>query len=96
MLRAVRKKSPDRPNLYLTITSGGPSKVSLEQIVSVLDKYCTLVNLRRLDETKEAIEVSFLVEYGSFEQLNASKAELYELNDSMKLAYLALSSKSCF
>ena len=88
ILRALRKRSPDKPNLYLSITSGNPSKISLEQIVSVLDKHCTLVNLRRLNETKETIEVSLLVEYGNFQQLNASKEELYRLDDSIKLAYL--------
>ena len=88
ILRAIRKRSPDKPNLYLSITSGNPSKISLEQIVSVLDKHCTLVNLRRLNETKETIEVSLLVEYGNFQQLNASKEELYRLDGSIKLAYL--------
>ena len=88
MLRAIRRKAHDKPNLYLSITSKNPSKVTIEKIVSVLDKHCTLVNLRRLNETRDTIEVSLLVEYGNFEQLNASKEELYKLDSSMNLAYL--------
>lgn len=88
IFRAMRQKTTERPNLYLTVTSNNPAKVALEQIVSVLNEHCSLVNLRRLDENKDLIEVAFLVEYENFEKLSASKSALYKLDDSMKLAYL--------
>jgi len=88
IFRAMRQKATERPNLYLTVTSNNPSKVTLEQIASVLNEHCSLVNLRRLDENKEVIEAAFLVEYENFEKLSASKSALAKLDDSLKLAYL--------
>lgn len=88
ILRAMRRKSTERPNLYLTVTSSSPAKVALEQIVSILNEHCSLVNLRRLDENKELIEVAFLVEYENFKQLSASKSALHKLDESIKIAYL--------
>lgn len=88
ILRTMRQKATQRPNMYITVTSSNPTKVALEQIVSILNEHCSLVNLRRLDENKEVIEVSFLVEYENFEKLSASKSALNKLDDSLKLAYL--------
>lgn len=88
ILRTMRQKLTQRPNLYLTVTSNNPAKVALEQIVSILNDHCSLVNLRRLDENKDMIEIAFLVEFESFEKLSASKSALYKLDDGMKLAYL--------
>lgn len=75
-------------NLYLTISSHNPERVSLRKIVETLKKYCSDVNLKRFDETKQVLEASFLVEFASFEQLNRSKAELKQLDDSIKVTFL--------
>lgn len=88
LLRNIRRGSYERPNLYLTVTSADPAAAALEKIVSVLNSHCSAVNLRRLDETKEKLEASFLVEFSDFEKLNAGKAALQKLDESMKVAFL--------
>jgi len=87
-LRSRHHKSEDNQNLYLTVTSHNPEKLALEQIGGTLKKYCSAVNMKRFDETKEVLEASFLVEFDSFEQLEAAKAELRRLNKHINIAFL--------
>ena len=87
-LRKGYHKFEGEQNLYLAVSSQGPQKVSLEQIVKTLEKYCSAVNMRRFDENKEAVEASFLIEFVNFEQLQTAKSELQKLNDSIKITFL--------
>lgn len=75
-------------NLYLTVSSNNPEAVSLQKIIEVLKKYSTGCSLKRFDETREIIEVSFLVDFLDFDQLNNSKKELKELDSSLKITFL--------
>lgn len=75
-------------NLYLTVASHNPQKLSLEQIMQTLKKYCSAVDMKRFDETKEIIEASFLIEFDDFEQMQLAKSELQKLNDSVKITFL--------
>ncbi|MBU0963693.1 DUF4956 domain-containing protein [Patescibacteria group bacterium] len=75
-------------NIYLTISCNNPSKISLDVVIGVLKKYCTSVNLKRFDETKEALEASFFVDFPNPELLNKSRAKLKELDNSIKITLL--------
>lgn len=75
-------------NLYLTVSSGSPSKVMLEQIIQTLKKYCSVVDLKRFDENKEILEVSFSIEFDNLEQLQTIKSELQRLHDSITITFL--------
>lgn len=81
-------KKEDNHNLFLTVNSHNPQKVELNEVVDVLGKYCSVINLRRFDETKEVMEASFLVEFKNFSQLNESKTELQKLGDSVGITFL--------
>lgn len=87
-LKSLSTRMEDNHNLYLTVNSHNPKKVELNEIVTVLGKYCSLINLKRFDETKEMLEASFLVEYESFSQLNESKRDLEKLGDSVRITFL--------
>ncbi len=87
-LKNISHKSENNQNLYLTISSHNPVKVKLENIIDILNKNCSAVNLKRLDESKEILEASFLVEFDNVDQLNKSKSELQELSDSVKITFL--------
>ena len=88
----IRKKrsndSEDNQNLHLTVSSGNPTKIELGQVIDILKKYCSTVNLKRFDENKEILEASFLIEFVNIEQLTKMKSALYELNDSVKISFL--------
>jgi len=88
----IRKKksnnSEDNQNLHLTVSSGNPAKIELGQVIEILKKYCSTVNLKRFDENSEILEASFLIEFVNFEQLIKMKSALYKLNDSVKISFL--------
>lgn len=75
-------------NLYLTIASHNPRRIALEQITETLRKYCSAVDIRRFDETKEQLEATFLIEFEDFKQLQRVKSELQKLNDSLRITFL--------
>lgn len=82
------RNSSDHQNLYLTIQSNNPDKISIETILEILEKSCDAVDLRRLDETNEILEASFLIEAEDFAQLNKAKKELQKLSDTLKISFL--------
>ena len=75
-------------NLHLTISTHNTEKIDVDKIVNTLNKYCSKVHLRRMDETKETLEVSFLIEFDNFEKLNDTKMVLQGLDDSLVIKYL--------
>jgi uncharacterized membrane protein YhiD involved in acid resistance len=82
------KKFHDNQNLHLTIHSNGSNKISIDAIIEILKKNCDEVDLKRLDETKETLEASFLVESPNFTQLNKAKGELQKLNKNINITFL--------
>ena len=78
----------ERQNLHLTVTVGDPKSVSLDRIVSTLEERCSLVNLRRFDETPTALEASFLVEFKDFQRLNDTRQALQELDNNLQITFL--------
>jgi uncharacterized membrane protein YhiD involved in acid resistance len=86
--KTFSKKFHDTQNLYLTIQSSGTQRISINDILEILKKHCDVVDLRRLDETKEILETSFMVETKNFSQLNNAKDELQQLNDTIKITFL--------
>ncbi len=81
-------KNRDDHNLHLAIQSSGPSMVSIEKILDILNKHCVMVDLKRLDETGDALEASFIVEADSFADLNGAKTELRSISDGIKITFL--------
>lgn len=77
----------DEQNLYLAITSQSPQKIALEQIVEILEKHCSEVELKRFDETKEILEASFLAKFDNFAKLEQAKHELQKLSGSVKISF---------
>ncbi len=88
----VRKKisheTKGNQNLHLTVHSQNPKKIELSQIVDILDKYCSVVDLKRIDEEDDQIEASFLVGFNNFADLNRTKSDLLNLSSSMKISLL--------
>jgi len=88
----IRKKYIHTPkydqNLHLTIASSLPEKIELNQIVSILDKHCSTVNLKRFDESNEVLEVTFFVKFNDFNDVENTKNELNSLSKSVKITFL--------
>ena len=86
--RFFTKNVHDNKNLYLTIQSNETQKINVDDIIEILKNNCDVVDLSRLDETKELLEVSFMVEVQNFTQLNNAKKDLQKLNDTLKITFL--------
>jgi uncharacterized membrane protein len=87
----VKKRSQEvyeNQNLHLTISGQNSQNIGVVKIVETLKKNCTAANLRRLDETNEIFEASFIVEFQDFEQLNKTKVALQQLNDKLRFIFL--------
>jgi hypothetical protein len=88
VIKKFSKKFTDNQNLYLTLQSEGSKKIGVDAILEILKMNCDVVELRRLDETTELLEASFMVEAQNFDQLHNAKNELQKLNDSLKITFL--------
>lgn len=88
ILGNLRHRKEDNHNLHLTVTSHNPTKIPLEQIVTILRANCSAVSLKRFDENKELLEASFLVEFDDFSQLNQTNKELQSVNEHVQVTFL--------
>ncbi len=75
-------------NLYLTIDSHLPEKISLERIVEIMRRHFSGIDLKRFDETSEALEASFRVEFEDFGRLEEVKRELLAAHRNLKITFL--------
>ncbi len=82
------KQKTDSQNLYLTISSNDPQNINLTTIVEHLKKECDYIKLKRSDETPNGIEVSFFVEFETFEKLEKVKSELKTLHPDISITFM--------
>ena len=79
-------KKEENQNLYLIVSGKG---IGLRNIVSVLNKHCSSVQLKRFDQLKDDfLEASFLVDFDSFAKLEKTKQELNSLSKKINITYL--------
>ena len=91
LIALLHYRSPgeaDPQNLYLTIGSHNPEKISLGRILEIMRRHSNELDLKRFDETAEALEASFRVEFDDFAQLEQAKDELLETNRDVKITFL--------
>jgi uncharacterized membrane protein YhiD involved in acid resistance len=88
LFRHFSQKAEFTQNLLLTITSFNPQVATLEKISDILKRSFSRCQIKRFDETKEMIEVLFLVEFESFDQLEKVKTQLRQLDNSIKISFL--------
>jgi len=76
------------PNLYLNITMPNQISVDISDIVATLERHCSAVHLKRLDENSQGMEASFLVQYENFQELRQSRDELRAQAEAMELSFI--------
>ncbi len=86
--RHLLRRRPDQPNLYLTVTSPAPQKLSASQILDALNQSGATGSLKRFDETPELTEVSLVVAFKDVGKLEQFNQRLRALSDGVKLTYL--------
>jgi hypothetical protein len=87
LMRLFRGRQADF-NLHLTITDSESARVDFEEIVDTLQKNTAQMKLIRFDETQEAQEISFLVEFQDMDQLKQAKNALQTLSAGLQISFL--------
>jgi len=91
VIKIIKKQAheiDDNQNLYIIVKSDRPQKVDINEIIKILKKHCSFVNLKRFDDFKETLELTFLVEFPDFTHLDCAKTELHKLNYSLNISFL--------
>ena len=81
------RRQDENQNLSLTIASEGPSRISLEQMLTTLKKYCQQVSLTRFDDSPEMFEATLQVEFSGVDQLEKCKSEFRTLDGSVSFSF---------
>lgn len=86
--RGWRRHSPEGHNLYVTVASRSAGDISVDKIVEAIEPCCRVLNLKRLDESKESIEALLAIEVENFDLLNQARTNLRALDDSVTLSFV--------
>jgi len=86
--KQLAKKQDENHNLHFIIQNIGDDKIKIEKIIDILKSHCDEVDLKRLDETDDMIEASFMVAAQSFDVLNKAKVQLQQVNKKIKFTFL--------
>ncbi len=87
IMRLFRGRQADF-NLHVSVGSAGAAKVDFESIVDTLKDNCSQMKLIRFDESDQAQEASFLVEFRDMKQLKEAKSALRALSDKLEISFL--------
>ena len=88
LLRGLIQRAELHENLYVTVASNDPKNASLEKVVDTLRQHSRAANLKRFDDSGEALEATFVVEFEDFEQMNRGKIALQALGDSVNVSFV--------
>ena len=82
------KKENGHQNLYITIISNKSQKLELSSIMEILKEFCSSVDLRRFDETKDVLEVTFHVGFDDIVKFEKAKSRLQQLDENIEISFL--------
>jgi uncharacterized membrane protein YhiD involved in acid resistance len=88
ILRSVFRPAPHQPNLFLTVTSPAPGKLTASRILEVLNAAGAAASLKRFDETPGQIEAAFLVNFKTVDALEQFNRRLRELSPDARVSCL--------
>lgn len=75
-------------NMYLTIEFEDKINVQLNDISKILDRYCNFIELKRLDENSNSIEINYIVSIEDHNHLLSLKNDLYDIHKNLKLTFI--------
>ena len=83
-----KKSSYENQNLLMTISMPDPEKDSMDKIVGLIQEHTQKANLKRFDEGKNALEISFVIEAQNYAQLNDAKTALQKQFDNITISLI--------
>lgn len=85
-----RSKNKDIAQNLIIQFSGTQSATELNKVVTILEKHCAQIELRRLDEEKEVSEISFAIGFKNFEALLKAKEDLQASYPGVRFSFLEM------
>ncbi len=74
-------KGTVQQNLIVTISNGNGKSFDEKRIIEMLEKHCSEIDLKRLDEGENLTEMALNVEFKDFNSIIAAKNDLKSLGD---------------
>lgn len=87
-VRSFKKRLEEQSNFYLTFMNQNPDKLDLNKVVEILRKHTTTLDLKRLDQSKQELAASFMVNMENYASFETLKKEILLLDDSARLTFL--------
>lgn len=87
-LRRLFHKTDADVNLHVTIASRNPVMVSLETITATLRQHTAKLKLLRFDESAEALEAAYLIEFRDMADLEQARAALRALSPALEITFM--------
>ena len=81
-------KMDDNKNLIFNISIKPSKNINLGQLIEILKNHCTMVSIRRFDESKDIFDASFSVNILDIYSLSKLKDDLLALDDSVNINFL--------
>jgi len=81
------KQRVNNDGMNLLISSDNKDLV-VDELIEIINTECRLVRLRRLDKTKSAVDLSFSVEFDSYNSLVKLKDKLKDLDANINFTFL--------
>jgi hypothetical protein len=85
---SLARTRAEQPNLFLTVTSSGPGKLSAGQIAEVLSAAGARARLKRFDDSPDVLQTSFLVDFQDLGRLEACSQRLRALSPNVQISCL--------
>ena len=87
-LRSLNSPKSDSGNLFLTINSSAPSKLTSQQILEALSEIGVTASLRRLDDGPETMRASFRVGFADPQKIETFNEAIRKLSPSVEITCL--------
>jgi hypothetical protein len=89
IVRSVFDKHEKNFNMHLIINTTSEQKNNLEDIVNILQPFCTSILLKRYDYSTENIsEISLLIEFENFKKMHQAQLELQDMKTLQKFIFI--------
>ena len=88
IIKLQSKDIYDEQSLNLIISSSENSSIDINILVEILKKFCTKIDLKRLDESAGSLEAAFQIEIENLKQIDSLQKELKKLNHDISITFL--------
>jgi uncharacterized membrane protein YhiD involved in acid resistance len=83
-----KKTTYENQNLIMSISVLNPEKETMNRIVKLIQEHTMKSNLKRFDENENALEISFIIEASTYENINEAKSALQDQFDKITISLI--------